>query len=58
MKKIFLLATAAMLMTGSIAFANGEKKNSKNNGKKACTEKPCPKPCPKGKCDKSKCATC
>lgn len=59
MKKLFLLATAAMLLTGSVAFANGGKKDSKNNGKKTCTEKTCtkacPKPCPTSKCDKSKC---
>lgn len=56
MKKIFLLATIAMLMGGSVAFANGGK--DKNKGKKTSTEKtctkPCPKPCPPC-CDKSKC---
>ena len=58
MKKLFLLATAVMLMTGSVAFANGGKKDSKRNGGKSCTEKTCPKPCPKSKCDKSKCDKC
>lgn len=63
MKKLFLLATIAMLM-GSVAFANDGDKG-KNKGKKTSTEKttkkrcpePCPKPCPpccdKNKCDKS-----
>jgi hypothetical protein len=58
MKKLFLLATVAMLMTGSAAFATGGK-GDKNKGKKTSTEKqctkPCPKPCPTDKCDKSKC---
>jgi hypothetical protein len=53
MKKIFLLATTAMLMTGAVAFANGGPKDCKNCTKKGCTEKTCPKECPKGKCDKS-----
>jgi len=50
MKKLFLLATTAMLMTG-VAFANGEPKTGKKNDKKARTEKSCPKGC----CDKDKC---
>jgi hypothetical protein len=53
MKKIFVLAAIAMLMTASVSYANnGDKKQDKC--KKTCT-KPCPKPC-KEKCDKSKCA--
>jgi hypothetical protein len=64
MKKLFLLATVALLMSGSAAFANDGDKD-KNKGKKTRTEKtdkkpcptPCPKPCPpccdKNKCDKS-----
>jgi hypothetical protein len=62
MKKIFLLATIAMLMTSSVVFANNGDKNKKK-GTKAKTEqtcdKPCPKPCPpccdknKNKCEKS-----
>ena len=58
MKKIFLLAATAMLMSGAVALANGEKKD-KTKDKKACTEKcctkACPKPCPPVSCDKSKC---
>lgn len=56
MKKLFLLATIAMLMGGSVAFANDGGKD-KNKGK-ARTEKKCPKPCPQPCppcCDKSKC---
>jgi hypothetical protein len=61
MKKLFLLATVAMLMSSAVTFANGGEKE-KNKGNKARTEKKCPKPCPtpcppsccdKGKCDKS-----
>lgn len=62
MKKIFLLATIAMLMGSTVTFANGGDKN-KNKGSKAKTEKTCtkacPKPCPKPClpcCDNSKCA--
>ncbi len=56
MKKIFVLAAIAMLMTGSLSYANGGgTKQDKEKCKKTCT-KPCPKPCPKDKCDKSKCA--
>ncbi len=59
MKKIFLLATAALLMS-AVAFSNDGDKNKKK-GDKAKTEKKCPKPCPtpcppccdKDKCDKS-----
>jgi hypothetical protein len=57
MKKLFLLATVAMLMSGTIAFADGGKKD-KTKRSKAKTEKICPKPCPKPCppcCDKSKC---
>jgi len=46
MKKIIVLATTAMLLTGAIAFANGDAK-AKKNKKKATTEKVCPKDCPK-----------
>ena len=57
MKKLFVLATIAMLMGSSVAFANGGDKN-KNKGNKARTEKkctkPCPQPCPPC-CNKSKC---
>ena len=49
MKKLFLLAATAMLMTG--AFASGGPKDAKKDSKKARTEKICPKGC----CDKSKC---
>lgn len=51
MKKLFLLATTAMLMTGAVAFADGGHKNAKKADKKACTEKSCTKGC----CDKDKC---
>ena len=50
MKKLFLLATTAMLMTG-VAFANGGPKEVKKNSKKAQTEKTCPKGC----CEKNNC---
>lgn len=54
MKKLFLLATVAMLMSSAVAFANDGGKDKK----KARTEKKCPKPCPKPCppcCDKNKC---
>ncbi|HEY4149800.1 MAG TPA: hypothetical protein VGM41_12765 [Chitinophagaceae bacterium] len=52
MKKLFLLATTVLLMTG-VAFANGGPKEAKKDSKKARTEKTCPKGCcDKGKCDK------
>lgn|GEM_PF-978245 len=61
MKKVFVLATAVMLLSGAVAFANNGDKN-KNKGSKAKTEKTCtkqcPKPCPKPVppcCDKSSC---
>lgn len=55
MKKLFVLAATAMLLTSSFAYANnGGVKQDKEKCKKTCT-KPCPKPC-KAKCDKSKCA--
>ncbi|MBO9566458.1 MAG: hypothetical protein J7621_27030 [Niastella sp.] len=55
MKKIFVLAATAMLLTSSFSYANnGGVKQDKEKCKKTCT-KPCPKPC-KDKCDKSKCA--
>jgi len=58
MKKAFLLASALVLLSGSIAFANDGNKD-KNKGRKPGTEqtcsKPCPKPCPPASCDKSKC---
>jgi len=57
MKKIFLLATVAMLMSSAVAFANDGDKG-KNKGDKARTEKKCPKPCPTPCppcCDKNKC---
>lgn len=50
MKKLFLLATVAMLMCNAVAFANDGGKDKK----KARTEKKCPKPCPPC-CDKNKC---
>lgn len=57
MKKLFLLATVAMLMSSTVAFAGGGDKG-KNKGSKPRTEKkctkPCPTPCPPC-CDKSKC---
>ena len=60
MKKLFLLATMAMLMSSTVTFANDGGKN-KTKGSKSRTEKKCPKPCPqpcapccdKGKCGKS-----
>lgn len=59
MKKAFLLASALMLLSGSVVFANGEKKDKNKGRKPACTEqtcgKPCPKPCPPASCDKGKC---
>ena len=59
MKKLFLLATMAMLMS-TVTFAN-EGGKDKTKGSKSKTEKKCPKPCPqpcppccdKGKCGKS-----
>ena len=56
MKKVFLLATAALLMS-AVAFSNDGGKDRKK-GDKARTEKKCPKPCPTPCppcCDKSKC---
>jgi hypothetical protein len=56
MKKVFLLATVALLMSSTVALANDGGKN-KNKGK-ARTEKKCPTPCPKPCppcCDKNKC---
>jgi hypothetical protein len=60
MKRLFLLATIAMLMGSTVAFANDGDKD-KTKGSKTKTEKKCPKPCPepcppcckKGKCEKS-----
>jgi hypothetical protein len=60
MKKLFLLAATAMLLSSSVAFATGGGKD-KTKGSKSKTEKKCPKPCPqpcppccdKGKCGKS-----
>lgn len=56
MKKLFLLATIAMLMGSTVTFAN-EGGKDKTKGSKSKTEKKCPKPCPpccdKGKCGKS-----
>ncbi|MDF2191203.1 hypothetical protein [Paraflavitalea sp. CAU 1676] len=46
MKKIFLLATIAMLMSSVATYANEGNKH-KNKGSKAKTEKNCDKPCPK-----------
>ncbi len=48
MKRFFVLTATALLLTGSIAFANGEKKQCKKCDKKECTQKTCPK----GKCTK------
>jgi hypothetical protein len=56
MKKVFLLATVALLST-AVAFANDGGKDKKKGGK-ARTEKKCPTPCPKPCppcCDKDKC---
>ena len=60
MKKFFLLATTAMLMTGAVAIANGGPKEAKKDSKKARTEKACPKGCcGNDKCEKgSKCDKC
>ncbi|MFD2887797.1 hypothetical protein [Chitinophaga cymbidii] len=59
MKQAFLLASALVLLGGSVVFANGETKDKSKGKKPASTEntctKPCPKPCPPVKCDKSKC---
>ena len=46
MKKIFVLASTAMLLCGAVAYANGDTK-AKKNKKKATTEKVCPQECPK-----------
>ena len=46
MKKLFVLATTAMLLSG-IAFANGGPKETKKADKKARTEKTCTKDCKK-----------
>ena len=55
MKKLFLMATIAMFMTG-VSFANGDPKGAPKSNKKAHTEKTCPKgchkDCPKGSCQK------
>ena len=56
MKKLFLLAATAMLMTG-VAFANGGPKDAKKGDKKPRTEKTCPKDCQKN-CPKGSCAKC
>jgi len=56
MKKLFLLATIAMLMT-SVTFANGDPKSPAKSNKKARTEKTCPKDCPKD-CPKGSCQKC
>lgn len=57
MKKILLLATVALFMSSTVAFANGgdkgKKKGNKARTEKTC-EKPCPKPCPPC-CDKKQC---
>jgi len=59
MKKAFLLASALMLLGGSIVFANDGNKD-KNKGKKpagteqTCT-KDCSKHCPPVGCSKGKC---
>ncbi len=37
MKKIFMLATAAFLISG-VAFANGDKGKTKEKAKKTCTK--------------------
>jgi len=57
MKKLFLLAATAMLMTGAVAFANGGPKEVKKTDKKPHTEKTCPKGCPKD-CPKGSCEKC
>lgn len=57
MKKLFLLAATAMLLSSSVAFATGGEK-VKSKGGKPKTEKKCPKPCPQPCppcCEKSKC---
>jgi hypothetical protein len=53
MKKIFVLATTAMLLLGASAYANGDAK-AKKNKKKATTEKVCPR----GECPKECPKTC
>ena len=37
MKKVFLLVTAAFLISG-VSFANGDKGKTKNKAKKTCTK--------------------
>ena len=60
MKKLFLLASTAMLLSSSVAFATGggkDKSKGKTKTEKKCP-KPCPQPCPQPCppcCDKSKC---
>lgn len=61
MKKAFLLASAFILLSSSVVFANDDKKDKDKGKTPACTEKTCtkicPKPCPPANCcDKSKCA--
>ena len=52
MKKIFLLAIAGLLSTGSIAYAKGKHGTSKNCTNKHCTTQTCPDGCPKVCCKK------
>jgi hypothetical protein len=54
MKKVFLLATAALLVTGA-AFADGGKKNKKKcaKGKSCCSKEVKAKKCCKDKAEKS-----
>ena len=52
MKKMFLLALAGLLVTGSMAYASGDPKDCKKCTKKVCTQ-PCKEKCPKGSCPKN-----
>lgn len=57
MKRIFLLAVTATLLTGAFAFAGGSKKSSKQSDcthctKQNCTGAKCAECCANGKCVK------
>ncbi|WP_276483943.1 hypothetical protein [Paraflavitalea pollutisoli] len=60
MKKVFFLATMALLMSSAVAYSNEGEKNKQKTGKgktENCCKKTCTKPgkpcCEKPKCTKS-----
>ena len=59
MKRIFVLATAAMLIAGVASADNGGRRQKKAKASTTCTKKDCTKKCPtdctKGNCVKSSC---